>query len=42
MAADAFMESFKVQIISRSGEIFDPEYVVEVEQDEEGKYMFEL
>lgn len=42
MAADAFMESFKVQIISRSGEIFDPEFVVEVEQDEEGKYMFEL
>ena len=40
--ADAFIESFKVQIISRSGEIFDPECVMEVEQDEEVKYMFEL
>lgn len=40
--ADAFMESFKVQIISRSGEIFDPECVVEVEQDDKAKFMFEL
>ncbi|MCJ1269028.1 hypothetical protein MMC22_008916 [Lobaria immixta] len=40
--ADAFMESFKVQIICRSGEIFDPECVVEVEEDEKAKFTFEL
>lgn len=40
--ANDFMESFKVQIISRSGEIFDQECVVEVEQGEDGKFMFEL
>lgn len=40
--ANAFMESFKVQIISRSGEIFDQECVVEVEQGEDGRFMFEL
>lgn len=40
--ADAFMESFKVQIVCRPGEIFDPECVVEVEQDEKAKFMFEL
>lgn len=40
--ANAFMESFKVQIISRSGEIFDQECVVEVEQGEDGGFMFEL
>ncbi|MCJ1423303.1 hypothetical protein MMC29_001185 [Sticta canariensis] len=39
--ADAFMESFKVQIVGRSGEIFDPECVVETEHSEQ-EPMFEL
>jgi hypothetical protein len=40
--ADPFREAFSVQIINRSGEIFNAEYLIEVEQDEEAKYMFEL
>lgn len=40
--ADPFRESFEAQIISRSGKIFNPECVVEMEQDEEVKFTFEL
>ena len=42
ISADAFVKSFEVQIISRSGEIFHPECVMEVEQNEEVKSTFEL
>jgi hypothetical protein len=37
-----FRASFSVQIISRSGDIFSPGHLVEVEEDEEAKFMFEL
>jgi hypothetical protein len=37
-----FRESFEVRIISRSGEIFSPGCVVEVEQDEKARFTFEL
>jgi len=40
--ADPFRESFSVKIISRSGEIYHPGCLVEVEHDEEAKFMFEL
>ncbi|KAH8589514.1 hypothetical protein B0O99DRAFT_655393 [Bisporella sp. PMI_857] len=34
--------SFVVQIISRSGNIFSPGHLLEVEEDEEAEFMFEL
>lgn len=40
--ADAFMESFKAQIVGRSGEIFDPECVVKTEHSKWREPMFEL
>jgi Caspase domain len=40
--ADPFRESFEVHIISRSGEVFNPGRVVEVEQDDEVKFTLEL
>lgn len=39
--ADALTESFKIQITSRFEEVFDPECVVELEQDEQVKSMLE-
>jgi len=37
-----FRESFNIQIISRSGEIFHPGCLVEVEHNDAVKFMFEL
>lgn len=42
ISADAFMESFRAQIISRSKDIFDPECVVEIKQGEVTSFTFEL
>lgn len=40
--ADPFRQSFSASIVSRSGQIYTPECLIEVELDDKAKYMFEL